>query len=260
MLTQEQKNFLNEYIQGNWKVNKKDNSIDVDGDVDFSHKDRHVILCSFNKVTGNFICSNNNLLWTQGAPLITEGDLDFSYNRSLIELELSNSIVGRDFKCSSTNIKTLRGLPKKVGGTIRIENCPLVSVDGIQNTSYKALQIDFVHNDMISPEALNILLERTLEYKKYCYILPLTLSLLDINDPIDIQKITENILPHYYDSSQENEICDIILNEIKGRSNGIGNFTKILFEKLNPIYSLLNTKKGEILDDYNSLLDLGFNF
>ena len=81
MLSEEQRIFLNEFVKGKWSITKKNNLVNVDGDIDFSHKDRHIILCNFNRIKGDFICSHNNLIWTNGAPKITEGDLDCSYNR-----------------------------------------------------------------------------------------------------------------------------------------------------------------------------------
>ena len=260
MLSEEQRIFLNEFVKGKWSITKKSNLVNVDGDIDFSHKDRHIILCNFNRVKGDFICSHNNLIWTNGAPKITEGDLDCSYNKTLVQLDFSESEVWGDFKCNSNNIKSLVGLPKKVKGAIRIGNFPIVSLDGIQDIEYKELQIDFIHKDILSQSTLNILLKNTLEYKEYCYILPVVLSLLEIKDPSDIEKITSDILPHYYDPTQYDEISEIIINRMKLQGEVTGDFPKILYEKINPIYNLLNTKIGGILEINNTLLDLGFNF
>jgi hypothetical protein len=84
----------------NWSINSE-GLVDVDGDVDLSYELYNSgikkIPLNFGKVTGNFICKNNELTSLEGSP----------------------REVGGDFNCNSWKLLSLEGIGS-VGGEIII--------------------------------------------------------------------------------------------------------------------------------------------
>lgn len=76
--------FLNQVVDGDWEINK-DREIDVKGNVDMSGAPDNPFLktpyipCNFNKVTGNFNCSKNQLTILEGSPRTVFGSFDCSF-------------------------------------------------------------------------------------------------------------------------------------------------------------------------------------
>ena len=86
-----------EYNIENYTVNP-DGSIDVDGNVDLYNKGFVELPLTFNKVTGYFLCDDNDLTSLKGSPRWIGGYCDCRYNR-LTSLEFSPDYVGSYFSC-----------------------------------------------------------------------------------------------------------------------------------------------------------------
>ena len=81
----------------NYTINP-DGSIDVDGGVDLSRYKLIELPLTFNKVSGWFDCSNNNLTTLKGSPRWV-GDYFNCRNNYLPNLEFSPDYVGGWFSC-----------------------------------------------------------------------------------------------------------------------------------------------------------------
>lgn len=90
----------------NYTINE-DLSIDVEGKVDLYSKNLIHIPLNFRNVTGNFICSKNQLISLDGSPKVVKG-----------------------FNCSENNLKDLVGAPTTVTGNFSCYGNPLTSMDG----------------------------------------------------------------------------------------------------------------------------------
>ena len=96
VLTEIQKEFLDQNTRGSWSLNPTSGDADVDGDFDCSRgnlKDFKGV--RFGRVSGNFYCGNNSLTSLEGAP----------------------ESVGGDFSCHSNSFTSLEGAPESVGGS-----------------------------------------------------------------------------------------------------------------------------------------------
>lgn len=132
----------------NYKINK-DLSIDVEGKVDISGKKLNHIPLNFRNVTGNFICSKNQLISLDGSPKNVKGfscsennlknligapttvSGNFScYGNPLTSLEGSPEKISGTFMCFACGLKNLKGGPKVVGGTYECSQNDLTSFEG----------------------------------------------------------------------------------------------------------------------------------
>jgi hypothetical protein len=86
----------------NYTVND-DGSIDVDGNVDLSWYKLTELPLRFNKVTGYFSCSSNNLTSLKGSPKWVGGYFSCSCNQ-LTSLEFSPDYVGGSFFCMGNKL------------------------------------------------------------------------------------------------------------------------------------------------------------
>jgi hypothetical protein len=86
----------------NYTVNS-DGSIDVNGSVDLSNYSLTQLPLVFNKVTGYFSCSSNNLTSLKGGPRWIGGWFSCNNNR-LTSLEFSPDYVGGSFDCIWNNL------------------------------------------------------------------------------------------------------------------------------------------------------------
>lgn len=91
----------------NYTINK-DQSIDVDGDVDLYNKRLTKLPLKFRKVYGNFDCSVNKIKSLKGSP----------------------NWVGKDFDCKVNLLKTLEDGPENVLGSYMCEGNRLVNFKG----------------------------------------------------------------------------------------------------------------------------------
>ena len=114
MKEQEIHDICNEYDINNYSINP-DGSIDVDGNVDLTYRALTKIPIKFNKVSGWFKVSFNNLESLENSPIE----------------------VGGHFHCSNNNLKDLINLPSKIFGPVRCFNNSLESLDGYNLEYYK---------------------------------------------------------------------------------------------------------------------------
>jgi hypothetical protein len=91
-----------QYSIENYTINS-DGSIDVDGRVDLYKKGLTELPLRFNKVTGYFLCDDNNLTTLKGCPRWIGGNFICSYNQ-LTSLEFSPDYVGGGFWCQYNNL------------------------------------------------------------------------------------------------------------------------------------------------------------
>ena len=86
----------------NYTINP-DESIDVNGDVSLGYIGLTELPLTFNRVTGFFICSNNQLTSLKGSPRWVGSYFDCGYN-DLTSLEFSPDYVGTWFSCRKNNL------------------------------------------------------------------------------------------------------------------------------------------------------------
>jgi hypothetical protein len=140
-------------VSGNYNISKN-NIVNVNGDVNFNYKSEdykkvikkykfgHVsgdFMCSNNNLTslegapdnvgGNFMCSNNNLTSLEGAPDNVEGSF-MCYDNELTSLEGAPEEVGGDFVCTNNNLTSLEGAPEEVGGDFVCPVNKLTTLEG----------------------------------------------------------------------------------------------------------------------------------
>ena len=99
-----------EYGIRNYTVNP-DGTVDVDGDVDLTHKNLTRLPLKFGKVSGDFDCKYNQLTTLEGCPTEVGGDF-YCYGNKLTTLKGGPKRVGGGFSCAMNNLTTLEGCPK----------------------------------------------------------------------------------------------------------------------------------------------------
>ena len=104
------------YNISNYTINP-DGSIDVDGNLTIINRNLTTIPIKFNKVSGSFDCSWNNLISLENSPIE----------------------VGGDFICDFNRLKSLVGSPIKIGGYLYCIGYELESLDGL-SISYDKLR------------------------------------------------------------------------------------------------------------------------
>jgi hypothetical protein len=109
----------------NYTINP-DGSIDVNGNVWLFNKNLTKLPLKFNKVSGNFSCSDNknNLTSLDGCPNYVGGDF-YCHNNEITSLEGCPNYVGGDFYCHNNEITSLEGCPKEIGGNFHCYSNPL---------------------------------------------------------------------------------------------------------------------------------------
>ena len=146
-LTDEQREFLDEYTRGTWSVNRK-GLVDVQGAFDCYGQGLEDFLgIRFGKVSGGFSCRDNQLRTLEGSPRkVREG-----------------------FYCYGNQLKTLEGAPRKVDGSFNCSRNPLISLEGapevikwqffFKNTVFNYNLQSFLNKiDHIKPEEISLLL------------------------------------------------------------------------------------------------------
>jgi len=116
----------------NYTINE-DMSIDVDGDVNLVDQrlDKRFtnLPLKFNKVSGSFDCSSNQLDTLFGCPKNVGGNFITTMSK-LKSLEGSPKEVGGHFYCFSNRLTTLESSPKSVGGNFYCYNNRLITLEG----------------------------------------------------------------------------------------------------------------------------------
>ena len=130
-LTQEQKNWLDKCTSGEWMLNPSTGLVDVDGDFKCSRSElKNLLGVRFDRVSGNFYCSYNQLTSLKGAPQEVGGSF-FCYRNQLISLEGAPQEVGGNFSCMHNKLTSLEGAPQKVEGNFSCYDNRLTSLKGI---------------------------------------------------------------------------------------------------------------------------------
>jgi hypothetical protein len=111
----------------NYTINT-DGLIDVDGDVYLDNKRLTKLPLRFGRVTGYFICYDNQLTTLEGGPREVGGF--YCHNNQLTTLEGGPREVGGDFGCSNNKLTTLEGGPREVGGDFGCSNNKLTTLEG----------------------------------------------------------------------------------------------------------------------------------
>ena len=124
-ITKEQKEFLNKYTLGTWKLNSNTGLVDINGNFSCSRRGLSDFLgIEFGTVEGYFDCSNNKLVSLEGAPIEVRGYFDCSSNQ-LVSLVGAPQEVRGNFNCSHNKLVSLEGAPQKVGWDFFCDPLPL---------------------------------------------------------------------------------------------------------------------------------------
>ena len=119
--------------------NPQTNRYDYDGDLDnnilknFISEDKDGFIINFGKITGNFDCSELDLISLKGAPTKVGEDF-YCFKNHLTSLEGAPTEVGRDFWCGSNQLTSLKGAPQTVGGRFSCSRNKLISLEGAPQT------------------------------------------------------------------------------------------------------------------------------
>ena len=118
---------LESYSIENYTINK-DGTIDIDGDVDLSHKGLTKIPFNFGKVTGDFFCDNNQLINLEGCPKEVVRNFNCGNNK-LTNLIGGPQEVGSSYYCSNNPLETLEGCAGDIGIDLFCRETKLTSLD-----------------------------------------------------------------------------------------------------------------------------------
>ena len=110
----------------NYTIND-DGSIDVNGNVNLDQYGLKRIPLDFNRVDGNFSCSDNYLTDLKGCPKFVGGYFNCR-NNYLSSLENGPESVDLNYHCENQKITNLNGYPKKLGGSFYCLGNPIGSI------------------------------------------------------------------------------------------------------------------------------------
>ena len=113
----------------NYTINE-DGSIDVNGNVDLSSRLLKRLPLLFNRVSGFFDCSDNELTTLEGSPKYVGSDFNCTYNK-LTSLKYGPEYVGEDFLCSNNQLISLEGSPEYVGINFYCNETGIYDLKGI---------------------------------------------------------------------------------------------------------------------------------
>ena len=131
-------NNLND-IKSLFTFNYQTSRYDYDGDLNrhilrnFISENRDGFSIDFGEVTGNFDCSELNLVSLKGAPQIVGEDF-YCFKNHLTSLEGAPQEVGWTFDCSENQLLSLEGAPQKVTGFFYCFDNQLTSLKGAPQT------------------------------------------------------------------------------------------------------------------------------
>ena len=117
------------------KLNPQTNRYDCDEDLDSKELRKFIsangkgFTINFGKITGNFDCSELDLISLKGAPQEVGGHFKCSNNR-LTSLKGAPQEVGKGFFCSGNKLISLEGAPRDIGGNFWCNNNQLTSLKG----------------------------------------------------------------------------------------------------------------------------------
>jgi hypothetical protein len=145
----EVKKICKKYNITNWTLNP-DGTVDVNDSVDLSRQKLSKLPLKFGRVTGDFLCHNNELTSLEGCPteigggfwcdnnLLTSlegcpteiGGSFWCHNNKLTSLEGCPTEIGGNFWCSKNQLTSLEGCPTEIGGNFYFHNNNLTSLEG----------------------------------------------------------------------------------------------------------------------------------
>jgi len=102
--------------------------VDVDGDVDLSHKFLTEFPLKFGVITGYFICIHNMLTTLEGAPISVGGNFNCRFN-NLTSLKGCPESISGNFNCNDNNLTSLEGGPQSVDGNFNCSDNQLTSLE-----------------------------------------------------------------------------------------------------------------------------------
>ena len=117
------------------KLNPQTNRYDCNEDLDskelrkFISANRKGFTINFGKITGNFDCSELDLISLKGAPQEVGGHFKCSKNQ-LTSLKGAPQIVGGAFNCFRNQLTSLEGAPQEVGKGFYCSGNKLISLEG----------------------------------------------------------------------------------------------------------------------------------
>ena len=144
-LTQEQIDWLDECVNGSWKLNPQTGLINVDGDF-WCREQRLTDFkgVKFGKVSGDFYCYRNELTGLEGAPQTVGGSF-LCYRNELTTLVGAPKTVNGNFSCRDNELTSLEGAPKTVNGVFSCADNELTSLEGAP----QAVSGDFICSDNV---------------------------------------------------------------------------------------------------------------
>jgi hypothetical protein len=138
----------------NWTLNP-DGTVDVDGSVDLSVQKLSKLPLKFGRVTGYFVCHNNQLTSLVGCPKEIREDF-WCQNNKLTSLEGCPREIGGSFWCSNNKLTSLEGCPTEVGDSFWCYLNQLSSLKGAPE--YIEGGVDFIPNNNL-PEFIKEILD-----------------------------------------------------------------------------------------------------
>ncbi|WP_029596553.1 hypothetical protein [Flavobacterium sp. ACAM 123] len=141
MNSQRIRQLCSQYDITNYSINQ-DGSIDVDGDVILSKMNIIMIPLNFNRVSGNFICSYNQLTSLKNAPRIVGESFGCRINL-LTSLEHCPKIIGGSFNCGKNRLTSLKHCPSEIHGDYNIEYNKLTSLEYSPATIGGSIRCEF---------------------------------------------------------------------------------------------------------------------
>lgn len=117
-------------------------SIDVNEDVDLSHKILTKLPLKFRNVSGNFNCGANELTSLEGCPQSLGGDFDCGRNK-LTSLEGCPQSIGGDFYGPYNQISDFKGFPEYFEGDFYFGENPVHEI--LQLFKYHQKSIDWIN-------------------------------------------------------------------------------------------------------------------
>jgi hypothetical protein len=120
--------ILNKVVDGTYTI-QSNGTVHVNGNVDMIDMNLTKLPVKFDKVTGNFNCSNNQLISLDGAPE-SVGGYFYCHRNQLTSLEGAPKSVNGDFDCLYNRLFNLVGSPKSVKGNFDCSRNRLTSLTG----------------------------------------------------------------------------------------------------------------------------------
>ena len=187
----------------NYVIND-DLTVDVNSRVDLSFKDLKDVPIKFNKIEGDFNCSDNNLTSLEGCPTVINGGFHCGFN-NLTSLKGCPTVINGGFHCSNNYLTSLECCPKEVNGNFSCNNNNrLISFEFFpQEINGNFI---FLHNIEIKEEEL---------VNFHCKMENIEKIYSDFNEDGNVEEFLNKV--NYYKSKKENEL----LKELSVNSNNV---------------------------------------